>query len=164
VSKTIRIRLSPESIGAAIEEVRAYKKWVQDKANELVLRLAEKGVDIASVKFAAAEYNGTKYVSVNLEESGGSHCAVVATGKTVLILEFGAGVIGEGHELAGEFGYGPGTYPGQTHVPNPGYWWFTGDDKQLHFSRGNPPSMAMFSTAKDLRGMIEETAREVFAS
>lgn len=163
MSKTIAINiLNPSSIDAAVREIREYSRWVQRKTQELAQRLAEYGLTRVQIGYADALYDGDKDVTVTVEQRGDNTYAIVASGKTVLLLEFGAGLIGYGHPQAAQFGYGPGTYPGQTHVPEPGYWWFTGNDGESHFSRGNPPSMRMYLTAIELEQAIERVAREVF--
>lgn len=165
MSKTITIDIfNPESIRAAQREIQAYKQWVIRKTEELAQRLAEYGVQRVEVGYAEALYDGDKDITYTVEQRGERSYAIVASGKTVLFLEFGAGVIGEGHPLDGEFGYGPGTYPGQTHVPVPGFWWYTGSDGESHYSRGNPPSMVMYQTGKELRTELLRIAREVFSA
>ena len=167
MSRTINVTLSTSSLNNAITQIRAYKEWVQWKAKELARRLAEEGVGLASVKFAAAEtlYDGVAECNVTVEQRGENTFAVLAGGKTALILEFGAGIRhGGGHPMAAEMGYGPGTYPGQTHAIEPGFWFFSTEGETSHYSEGNPPSMAMYTTAKDLRNSLERIAKEVFSS
>ena len=159
--------LDPASIERAIRELRDYQRWVQRKTQELAQRLAQYGLQRVQVGYAAALYDedGDKDVSVTVEKRGDNTYAVVASGSDVLFLEFGSGVVyGDGHPLNGEFGYGPGTYPGQTHVPEPGYWWYTGSDGQSHYSVGNAPSMVMYLTGMELEAEVGRIAREVFSA
>ena len=80
-------------------------------------------------------------------------------------MEFGSGVkYGAGHPLDGDLGMGPGTFPGQTHVPQPGYWWYKGEDGKSHYSVGNAPSMVMYLTGKELEWEVERIAKEVFGT
>lgn len=167
MSKVIRMTLDPESIRAAIKELRDYEQWVKRKANELAERLAQYGLQRVQLGYDAAQtlYEGDADVSVTVEKRGENTYAIVASGATVLILEFGAGIrYGEGHPQAADFGYGPGTYPGQTHVPEPGYWWFTDASGESHYSVGNAPSMVMYLTAQELEWEVERVAKEVFSS
>lgn len=163
MSKTIHMTLDTTSINAAIKELKDYQRTLELKAGMIAERLAERGVPIASARFDSTPYMGNnKDVSVTVESrEGNTSYAIVASGEVVLILEFGAGVIGYGHPEPGP--YGPGTYPGQTHALDPRGWWIPKDHGGGH-TYGNPPGMAMYLTAKELAGMVEEVAREVFSS
>lgn len=167
MSKIVHLNIfDPASVNKAIRDIEDYKKWLWDKAEQLAQRLAEYGLRRVEMGYAAAVFDGGNDVTVKVEPRGKGKYAIVASGTTVLFLEFGSGIklYGSGHPQAGQFGYGPGTYPGQTHVPTPGYWWYTGSDGGSHFSVGNPPSMVMYKTAEELRREIERIAKEVFRS
>lgn len=165
MSKTIKVNtLDPKSWESAIRQLQEYKKWVQRKTTEFVERLANEGAIQALVKFEGAYYRGPKDVDVNVVDRGDNTFAIVANGETVLILEFGAGVTyGYGHPLAGQFGMGPTTYPGQKHAADPAGWWLPKSSGGGH-TFGNAPSMTMYNTAKDLREKVAQIAREVFSS
>lgn len=165
--KTITLNIfDPASISEAARELRDYSKWIKDKADELAQRLAEYGLTRIEIGYASAIYDEDKSnrdVNVTVEHRGDNQYAIVASGHDVLFLEFGSGIVyGGGHPLDGELGYGPGTYPGQTHVPEPGYWWYTGEDGESHYSKGNAPSMVMYLTGIELELEMERIAREVF--
>lgn len=161
MSKTIDIELSTESINAAVKELKRYKAWVEAKETELRLRLAQRGAVVASIQFARAIYNGTKDVSVRVDDSGGV-AVIYAEGSAVAFIEFGSGAkYGYGHPLAGQFGTGPGTYPdGKGHWDNPKGWWY---ESGKH-SYGNPPAMAMYNAVQDITESVLEVAREVFST
>lgn len=165
MSKIINVSLDTASINAAVQELRDYAKWIETKADALAKRLAAYGLRQVRVGYNAAVYEQDKHIEVSVESRGENTYAVVANGRDVLFLEFGAGVrYGDGHPLNGDFGMGPGTYPGQTHVPEPGYWWYTGEDGESHYSVGNAPSMVMYMTGMELEREYTRIAREVFAS
>lgn len=141
---------------------------LKEKADELCNRLASIGAVKASLGFSRAVYTGENDVSVSVEEIGDGRFAITAAGAVALIVEFGAGItMGGGHPMAARFGYGPGTYPGQTHAFDPAGWWIPkgksggGSDEYRH-TYGNPPSMTMYNTARDLREEIQRIATEVF--
>ena len=165
MSRTIRIDIfDTASIDAAVKEIRDYAKWVEQKTEVLAQRLAQYGLQRVRAGYNALSWYDQRPVDVTVEERGPGQYAIVASGETILILEFGSGIkYGAGHPQAGDFGYGPGTYPGQTHVPDPGYWWYTGDDGQSHFSVGNAPGMVMYLTAMEMRIELERIAKEVFS-
>ena len=164
MSKTIKMTLDAKSIANAIKELQDYQSWLHIKANELSTRLADMGSINVSLGYSRAIYTGPKDTDVTVEDRGNNTYAIVASGETVLILEFGAGVTyGDGHPQAAEFGYGPGTYPGQTHAMDPRGWYLPKEKGGGH-TFGNAPSMTMYQTAKDLREDLERIAREVFSS
>lgn len=165
MSKTIRINLfDTASIDAAVKELRDYQAWIKKKAAELAERLADMGAVNVSLGYARAIYTGPKDINVTVEQRGESTYAIVAAGESVLVVEFGAGVTyGYGHPQAGEFGYGPGTYPGQKHAFDPNGWWLPKNKGGDH-TYGNPASMTMYMTAKDLEREVERVAREVFST
>lgn len=162
MSKTIKVNvLDPASIQSAIRELDEYKKWIERKTDELVRRLADMGAVNVSLGFSRAIYTGDKNVNVTVEQRGPNSYAIVASGESVLFLEFGSGITyGYGHPQAGEFGYGPGTYPSDKgHWDDPHGWWIPGGQHTY----GNPPSMTMYLTGKELHDRLTEIAKEVFS-
>lgn len=152
--------LSNKNINAAIRELKAYKKWVLKKEEELRLRLASIGVTVASIQFARAIYIGTNDVSVRVDNSG-SVAVIYAEGEAVAFIEFGAGSrYGYGHPTAGEHGMGPGTYPGKGHWDNEHGWWF-GSGQHTY---GNPPAMAMYQAVQAIQEQLTIIAKEVFST
>jgi hypothetical protein len=164
VSRTITFDIfDTASIDKAVSEIKDYAKWVQRKANELAKRLADIGAVNVSLGFARAVYTGEKDITVTVDQQGPNTYAIIASGETVLIVEFGAGVTyGYGHPEPSVDGtaMGPTTYPGQKHAADPKGWWIPGGEHTY----GNPPSMTMYMTAKELRSELERIAREVFST
>jgi len=161
VARDIEIELTNESIGAAIKELRRYKKWIVKKEAELRSKLAIRGATVASIQFARAIYNGSNDISVRVDNTG-SVAVIYAEGQSVAFIEFGSGATyGYGHPQAGEFGVGPGTYPdGKGHWDNPNGWWYGSGQH----SYGNPPAMAMWTAVQEITENVTEIAREVFAT
>lgn len=147
------------SIDRAIRELKAYKAWVQVKEKELRERLAAVGAREAHVTFTRAVYDGTKDVSVWVEDDG-SVATIYADGQSVAFIEFGAGAkYGYGHPMNAEFGTGPGTYPdGKGHWNDPNGWWYAHGKR----SHGNPPAMAMVHARDKMVEQLTAIAREVF--
>ena len=160
----ITCSLSPSSIDAAIKQLEDYSKDLERKAQELCKRLADMGATSAKLSFSRLyyEYKGPIDLSVSVEERDNNKYAIVANGETVLIAEFGAGVtLGKGHPLDAQLGYGPGTYPGQKHAMT-GKGWYLPKSKGGGHTFGNPPTMAMYNTGKELEAELLKAAREVF--
>lgn len=166
MSRTITIDIfNPASIDAAVKEIREYSKWVQKKTKELSKRLAAIGVTLAAIEYSRVPYHGLKDVNLSIEIGAKpNQYDIVAAGETVLILEFGAGVTyGYGHPQPSVEGtpMGPGTYPSEKgHWDDPKGWYIPGGEHTY----GNPPSMAMYLTAKELRNRLLEVVQEVFSS
>ena len=161
MAKTIKIELNDKSIDAAIKELKQYSAWVQEKENELRIRLATLGATVASIRFSRAIYSGTNDVSVRVDDTG-STATIYAEGESVAFIEFGAGITyGYGHPMAGELGVGPGTYPSEKgQWDNPKGWWF-GHGEHTY---GNPPAMAMYDAVKEITENVTRIAKEVFSS
>lgn len=155
------------SIDDIIQGLQDYKKSLRAKADALVKALAEAGCEAVTVTYAGARYTGPRDEHVTVEERGPGKYAIVASGQTVLFVEFGAGVtLGGGHPEAEAFGYGPTTYPGQIHAADPNGWYLpkSATGKSGVHTYGNAPSAAMYHTAKSLRAMLEQAAKAVFGS
>ena len=158
--KRIDIELTDASIKSGIKELRLYKSWIIEKEAELRSRLAALGATVASIEFSRAIYNGSKDVSVRVDDTG-SVAVIYAEGESVAFIEFGAGIkYGYGHPQAGEHGMGPGTYPGKGHWDNEKGWWYG----HGQHSYGNPPAMAMYDAVQKMTEELTRIAKEVFSS
>ena len=159
------------SIDDIIKGLESYKRSLKVKADALVKALADAGCEAVSITYGSWPYKGPRDAEVTVEQRGPAKYAIVASGETVLILEFGAGVSysAQQHPLAGSFEggpYGPGTYPGQVHAMDTWGWYLpkSAAGKSGVHTYGNPPSMAMYNTGKSLREVIQKAAKEVFGS
>ena len=167
MAKTIQLSsISEATIDAAVRDLRRYAEWVARKEAELITKLAEHGKNVASVKFAAATYDGTNDVSVRVDSTG-SVAVIYASGTAVAFIEFGSGAaMGYGHPMAGEHGLGPGTWStdeslgGKGHWDDPNGWYYKHGEK----SHGNPPAMAMYDAVQAMTAEITTIAKGVFGS
>lgn len=163
-----------------IDEVRRRVTSLRDglagKVKEFLQRLGDFGVDLESVRFRTAQYDGTNDVSVTTEWKDEKTLIIHADGQAVAFIEFGTGVhYKEAHPKAAEFGAIRGTYGHG--LGKLDFWRYRGDpgtngviydDPTLpHFGMvatyGNPPARAVYDTIQDLRDKISEIAKEVFA-
>lgn len=165
MAKTISVRLNRQSIGDAIKRLNQYKKTFPKRAEAMCKALAELGAVKVSLDYTRAVNAavGMKPITVTVERRDNGY-AIVAQGESVMFVEFGAGArYGYGHPLDGELGMGPGTYPGDKgHWNDPKGWWIPKEAGGGH-TYGNPPSMAMYETAKDLRQEVLRIAKEGLA-
>ena len=161
--KVIKIDLTSSSIDSAIKELRAFKISLDKKKDQLLERLALIGVKEASVRFTTAMYDGINDSSVTLQNAPGGYC-IVAEGRAVAFIEFGAGVYhnpGEPYPNPRPSGIvGIGQY-GKGHGRRPA-WGFKDDSGELVITRGNPAAMPMWYASEEMRSNILKIAKEVF--
>lgn len=172
--RVIKVPLTEKGIDRAIKELASYKKWLVEKTKEFLQALADEGVQIASVKFAEAVYDGTNDVTCSVEERGENKVAVVAVGGATLFIEFGTGVkYPDNHPEAAENGMVRGQYGYKLGRLEKG-WRYTGDPGtngevitegkhagEVH-TYGNPANMSMYLTVRELQEKFEEIARRVY--
>lgn len=174
MSQTINIPLSGRGIERLIRETENWKNRLQERTAVFLDRVAQEGMERASVKFSQAVYDGTNDVSVTVELRGNNVRAVVATGGATLFIEFGTGVTyPDDHPEAGELGMKRGEY-GQGHGKQHS-WGYYGDpgtngvlkEKKnggfVVITHGNPANMPMYETVKELQDRLTEIAKEVFS-
>lgn len=174
MSQTINVPLSIPAYDGLIRKIEDLGNWQSDRAIVFADRLAQEGMEIASIKFSQAVYDGTNDVSVTVEPRGNNVRAVVATGGATLFIEFGTGVTyPDDHPEAGELGMKRGEY-GQGHGKQHS-WGYYGDpgtngvlkEKKnggfVVITHGNPANMPMYKTVKELQDRLTEIAKEVFS-
>lgn len=174
MSQPIHVPLSIPAYDSLIRKAEDLGNWQSDRAIVFADRLAQEGMEIASIKFSQAVYDGTNDVSVTVEPRGNNVRAVVATGRATLFIEFGTGVTyPDDHPEAGELGMKRGEY-GQGHGKQHS-WGYYGDpgtngvlkEKKnggfVVITHGNPANMPMYETVKELQDRLTEIAKEVFS-
>ena len=165
MKKQIRLSLDVSSIDNALREIEAYKKFIAEKTQELTRRLAEIGLEQASVLFAGAMYKGTNDVECSIESTERGY-KVIAKGATVWFIEFGTGVFYNKNEAypgvrppgvlgIGEYGQGKGKRMG---------WVYLDESGERQFTQGNPPAAAMFNASEKIKKDVLQICREVFSS
>lgn len=168
-----------DSIDEAINELERYEKWLNDKTELFVQRMADEGVEIASINFEDAAYAGTNDVKVHMKNIDSKNVAVVAVGAAVLFIEFGTGLnMGEHPERPA--GYYPGSYGNGRGSSEKG-WFYKGEignapagtgeaiiqdlaDRGFIHTYGNPANMSMYMTVRELVDKTQKIASEVFVN
>lgn len=178
MSKTIRVSLTGGSAVSIMQrELDLFQKKIKRQTEEFVKALAERGVEIAQLKFSTAVYAGTNDVSVKVEDEGKNKKAVVAMGNAVLFIEFGTGILYPDDHPEKVDGVSPrGTY-GQGKGANPRGWAYYGDpgnepsSRVVHVSKdgrqvvktqGSPANKCLYESREALRQDWESIARGVF--
>lgn len=173
-----KIRCTLGTIGKAVAEIEQYQKELNKKVHTFMEKLAEIGIDRATVRFANAIYAGTNDVKVDKTPTwiDKNKLAIVATGNSITFIEFGAGVhyASESHPKAGEFGFTRGGYG--YHLGKLDSWRYSGDPgtngevitegehKGEIKTHGNPANRALYDSAKKMREQITKIAEEVFGN
>lgn len=171
--RVVSVPLSVKGIDQMIEAVDQYRRWLLEKSEQLVERLAGEGFQIASAKFTQAAYDGTNDTSVSVESRGTGVQAVVAVGASTLFIEFGTGVTyPDNHPEAATNGMARGSYgKGRGKQQSWGYYGDPGtsgrvirstEKGELVITRGNPANMPMYETVKELESRLPGIVREVF--
>ena len=170
--KTLTAEFSAEGMRNLANQIRQYSYGIE-RANKLfVQRLAEAGYKIATqqiVKSFPSLDHDKPIGSLDIitdDEGIVSACTLQFSSEQALFIEFGAGIRynkGADHPLAGQFGYGVGTYPNQTHAFNEKGWSYQGEDGRWHHSYGTKATMPMYSASIDMRERLIEIAKEVYA-
>ena len=163
MSKVIKMDLSVSSIDNAIREIKAFRDSLERKKDKLLEELANIGVKEASIRFTTAMYDGVNDSSVSLDTTADGY-VIVAEGRAVAFIEFGAGVYHntgepypdprpEGIVGIGEYGKGCGKRQA---------WGFKDESGELVITHGNPAAMPMWYASEEMRSKIQKIAREVF--
>ena len=163
VSKVIKMSLSTSSIRDAITELKSYRDSIDAKKYRLLEELTKIGLQEASIRFTTAMYDGVNDSNVRAELTHFGY-RIVAEGKAVAFIEFGAGVYhnpGEPYPdprpagIVGIGEYGKGLGKRQA-------WGFTNESGELTITHGNPAAMPMWYASEEMRSKITKIAKEVF--
>lgn len=169
--------LSVSSIRQLQKELEAYRDSLTDKCKELVQRLAEQGITVANAKIGESPLG--KYVTIKTditEEKAGCKAILIATGEvkesegyapfnTLLAIEFGAGIHYNPtpNPNADKFGMGVGTFPGQIHAFEDGWYYWDEEAQEWRYTHGVRATMPMYNASMEIIQSVVKTAKEVFS-
>ena len=165
--KVIKLKLDPQSISEAIEELRAYQRDLERRVRLLLKRLTDEGVQIAKAKVVehGIIHDNELTNSINGFVSGNVGFIRVDDEHAVFF-EFGTGPVGarSPHPLGG-------TYKSEG-------WFTSADGKPMHelygwypygtegdtyfFTEGQAAKPFMYETAQKLREEFPRIVKEVF--
>lgn len=177
----IRVRLSPNGIREAREQVSQAKSNLKDKARELAEELARVGIQVAESQ--AGQYSEYIWFDMQSEDTENGARVVIRMGdrqkiirkwyykggvreaevSPSLMAEFGSGKFAIDGDVKG-LKVGRGTFPEQKHAWEDSWHWTTLDGVR-HTSSGETPTRPMYQayvrmTDKDT---IRQVAEKVFA-
>ena len=174
--QTININLfSQKSIQNAIKQIEQYRDDLPRKCQEICRRLSEEGVRVADAAINSVPIGKTITLTTDINPSKmGCKAIMKMTGRetrtedgriffTALAIEFGAGIRYNptANPKSSEFGMGVGTFPGQTHAFQDG-WYYLGNDGEWHYSHGIQASMPMYKASVEMKQKIDTIVKEVF--
>ena len=166
----IEIELSKASVDSAIAQLKEYLQSLNDKNALFVKRLAESGIPVIDEKIEGSAGDADKYhdTQIKIHSYGDySEATLTVSGQDILFIEFGSGIhYNEGSSAthSGQFGYGVGTYPGQTHAFDPKGWWYKDETGAPQHSYGQQATAPMLQASHEIIANIRKIAREVYGS
>lgn len=174
--KTISISLSAKSIDDAIRQLKDYQNSLQGKCDRLVEELSKLGQEVAVQHISESPIGKTVTVRVNkTPEQMGCKAVLIATGQTItsenrepfytlLAIEFGAGIFynSKENQKAPELGFGVGTYPGQIHAFDDGWYYWDDKTETWRYTHGIKATMPMYNAEQQIIQQYVKIAREVF--
>lgn len=175
--RTFKTNLSTSGIDKLKKELQNYKNvTLQNNLLKFTRRLAEEGLIVANAKIAESPLG--KYVSVRIESkslNGEATSFLIATGQTIhsegyepfnilLGVEFGAGIHynPNPNPNAADIGLGVGTFPGQIHAFEDGWYYWDAKTETWKYSRGVKATMPMYNAYIEMIPKIKSIAIEVF--
>lgn len=160
-TRKISFGLSPNAIKDAVDYLETYKKWVNQKIDELMIRLAAVGLETARVYFqqGATEGNEAPETLVEPIENG---FKIIARGKDVFFIEFGAGDAAGNHPDAANAPVD--TSPGSYSKINTGEYakYQSWHHKGVKYTELQP-QMPMYHAMREIERNVTKIAKEVFS-
>lgn len=175
-TKKIVFGLSTASVKRAMDELKAYKKWTQEKCDELALELAKRGTFLIRMKIAemravdttvmisAVSYPeqiepGVYKISLRVDNGHGDNYA--------LFVEYGTGPKGAAspHPEAADAGwdYDVGSHIFDTKDGRRG-WIYPDRNGEFHFTEGQEARPFWHESAEELPLYIHDAVKKVFGN
>ena len=167
MSKDIIIEMSTKSINDAIKELKALKTDFLRKLDIFTRILANDGVQIALSEIRASESSSNNAnVVLTVNNMGDIVSAEISMiGHDALFIEFGAGIYynptNPPHVATKEGTFGVGTYPGQTHAFQKG-WFYKDQSGVVHYTHGTQATSPLLKASDNYRNNAIKMALAVF--
>lgn len=177
--RVFKTDLSQKGIEKLIKDLKNYRDVIlPNKCKELVTRLAQIGIETAKVRIGQSPLGHYVTVRTNIEPSKmGCKAIILATGETktsdeyndfntLLAIEFGAGIHHnrDANPKADELGFGVGTFPGQIHAFEEGWFYWDEGAQSWKYTHGVKATMPMYNASVEIIKNIQKVAKEVFSS
>lgn len=175
-NRNLNAKLSTESIRRLQESLRSYRTELEFKCQFLVSELAQVGARVAQAKLDESPLGRYVRLQVDTKDGGAVAVAVLtATGDvfvsekyadfySLLAVEFGAGIHYNPTDPphAKEFGFGVGTFPGQTHANEDGWYYWDDKAQEWRYTHGVKATMPMYSADMEIIQSVVKKAKEIF--
>lgn len=174
--KILKADLSVQGIRKLQEDLRKYQNDLTRKCRLLAKELAEIGVNVAEARIGESPLG--KYVSIQTdisEEQAGCKAVLIATGEvkksdgyapfnTLLAIEFGAGIHYNQtpNPNADKFGLGVGTFPGQIHAFEDGWYYWDDKAQEWRYTHGVKATMPMYHADMEIIQNVVKKTKEIF--
>lgn len=174
--RTLNATLSTTSIRKLQDELKKYQNDLTTKCKLLAKELAEIGVKVAEARIGESPLG--KYVSIQTdisEEQAGCKAVLIATGEvkksdgyapfnTLLAIEFGAGIHYNQtpNPNADKFGLGVGTFPGQIHAFEDGWYYWDDKAQEWRYTHGVKATMPMYHADMEIIQNVVKKTKEIF--
>lgn len=170
--------LSTEGIENIKKQLLNYRNvTLKDKVRQISMKLAEIGIDVATAQVDSSPLG--HYVTLNLDISpvqAGTRAILTAIGEVkhadgrepfnlLLALEFGSGIYYNANKNphSDKFGLGPGTFPGQVHAFEDGWYYWDEKTQSWKYTHGVKATMPMHKAEIEIISNIKRIAKEVFS-
>lgn len=176
--RVLKAELSVKSIENLKKELIHYRDVeLPNKCRQLATELLKIGVEVSKAKIDESPLG--KYVTISTNISSdkvGTKAILIATGEvkksedfpdfnTLLAIEFGAGIHynrENKNPYENELGLGVGTFPGQLHAFEDGWYFWDEESQKWKYSRGVKATMPMYSADMEIINSVVSVARKVF--
>ena len=167
MSKDIEIRMSTKSLNDAINALKRIEDDFVRKFDIFVRILINDGVQVARTWIstgAGTERNASVAYQVN-SDGNIAIARIEMTGNDALFVEFGAGIYfnPSNPPHASKHGMGVGTYPGQTHAFDNG-WWYYGPNGESVYTHGTEGTYPMYHASENIQNNAIKKALQIFRS
>ena len=177
MDKTFKVDiLSPKSIENLKKELMRYKNDLPSKCEEYIRELSRMGVVVAETRINESPLG--KYVTISTEissEKMGCRAILIAVGavkevegrepfNTLLAIEFGAGIYYNPipNPNADKLGFGVGSYPGQLHAFEDGWYYWDDDSQEWKYTHGVKATMPMHNADIEIITNYVSLAKKIF--
>lgn len=168
----------------ALEELKNFADVGDLRMQSILRRLADEGYNVARSGFDNASYPGNGDVDLKIVWVADNEVHLIATGKSVMFIEFGSGVFYPEHPWQETY---PGVVPhgeyGYKNGANKEGWIYSGEQGKGPYAAmpvyrrtkngevqkpkswqtwGSPPARAMYNATIHMQKKVEEIIKEVF--
>lgn len=168
--------LTEQDIHKLKRDIENIEKDIQKKCNIFIEKLLDIGITVASAKINESPLG--KYINLKTdisENQNGCKGILIAIGETkkkegyapfniLLAVEFGAGIYynQKPNPNANKLGFGVGTFPGQIHAFDDGWYYWEEATKEWKYTHGVKATMPIYNAEIAIIKNVSKIAKDVF--